>query len=68
MKCIIPKRKRLSQKDYDRMVEKLTQVNCCKCGRNIEVMSLAYATMHFDKKRYENRLCDKCRNESEDTK
>lgn len=68
MKCIIPKSKRLSQKDYDRMVEKLTQVNCCKCGENIQVMSMAYATLNFDKRRYENKLCDKCKKESEDTK
>ena len=68
MKCNMPKRKRLSEKDYDRIVEKLTNVNCCKCGANIEIMSFAYATMHFNKKRYENRLCDKCRNESEERK
>lgn len=49
------------------MVDALTNVKCCRCGRMIEVMSFAYATMNFDKKRYENRLCDKCKEESEDT-
>lgn len=67
MKCNIPKRKKLNPKEYDRIMQKLTQVNCCKCGRIIEVMSFAYATINFNKKRYENRLCDKCKEESEDT-
>ena len=65
MNCIITKRNKLTEKDYDRIVEALTQVRCCKCGYTIEVMSLAYATTHFDKKRYENRVCDKCKEESE---
>ena len=64
MKVIIPKSKPLTSNR--KLVDALTNVKCCKCGRVIEVMSLAYATMHFDKKRYENRLCDKCK-ESEDT-
>ena len=67
MKCNIPKHKRLKPSEYRRIVDKLTNVNCCKCGRTIEVMSFAYATMNFDRKRYENRLCDKCRKESEGT-
>ena len=67
MKCNMPKTKRMSRKEYLRLAAKLTQVNCCKCGRTIEVMSFAYATLHFDKKRYENRFCDKCKKESEDT-
>ena len=65
MKCNMPKQKPLSSKDYRKIVDALTNVNCCKCGETIEVMSLAYATMHFDKKRYNNRLCDKCKKESE---
>jgi hypothetical protein len=67
MKCNIPKRKKMTEREYNRMVEALTQVRCCKCGYTIEVMSFAYATMNFNKKRYENRLCDKCKKESEDT-
>ena len=67
MKVIIPKSKPLTPNQYRKLVETLTQVNCCKCGRNIQVMSMAYATLNFDKKRYENKLCDKCKKESEDT-
>ena len=64
MKCNLPKVKRMSEKDMNRLAETLTNVRCCKCGRVMEVMSLAYATMNFDKNRYENRLCDECRKES----
>lgn len=67
MKCNRPKRKKLKPEEYDRIVQKLTEVHCCKCGRIIEVMSFAYATMNFNKKRYENRVCDKCKEEREDT-
>lgn len=67
MKCNLPKNKNLSPREYRRLVDALTNVKCCRCGRMIEVMSFAYATMNFDKKRYENRLCDKCKEESEDT-
>lgn len=67
MKCNIPKRKKLTSAEYNRIVNALTQVNCCKCGQTIEVMSMAYATLHFDKKRYENRLCDRCKEERENT-
>lgn len=67
MKCNLPKRRRLKPREYQQIVDKLTNVNCCKCGRTIEVMSFAYAIRHFDNKRYENRLCDKCKEESEDT-
>ena len=66
MKVIVPKSKPLTCDEYKTLVDTLTNVKCCKCGETIEVMSVAYATMHFDKKRYENRLCDKCK-ESEDT-
>ena len=67
MNCIIRKRKKMTYREYYRMVEALTQVHCCKCGETIEVMSFAYATMNFNKKRYENRLCDKCKKEGEGT-
>lgn len=61
MKCNLPKAKRLSREDQARLEEALTTVTCCRCGQAIEVMSLAYAMMNFDKNRYENRLCDNCR-------
>lgn len=67
MKVIIPKSKPLTPNQHRKLVDTLTNVKCCKCGELIEVMSLAYATMNFNKKRYENRLCDKCKAESEDT-
>ena len=57
MKCNIPK---VTNRDVRRISELLTNVKCCKCGRVIEVMSEAYAVLHFDKKRYENRLCVYC--------
>ena len=63
MKCNIPKVKEV---DRQRLVEALTQVSCCKCGRLIEVMSVSYAVLNFDKKRYENKLCEKCRKETDD--
>jgi hypothetical protein len=68
MKCNIPKTTRLSPRDFAKMSEALTEVMCCKCGKIIETMSFAYATLNFDKNRYENRLCEKCTKESEDTK
>ena len=61
MKCNIPKRKKLKPNEYRRILDAITNVKCCKCGRIIEVMSFAYATMHFDRKRYDNKLCDKCK-------
>ena len=63
MKCNMPKHKPLSSKDYRKIVDAITNVRCCKCGETVEVMSMAYATINFDKKRYENRLCDKCKKE-----
>lgn len=65
MKCNMPKQKPLLFKDCRKIVDALTNVKCCKCGETIEVMSLAYATTYFNKKRYKNRLCDKCKKESE---
>jgi C4-type Zn-finger protein len=62
----MPKNKRIKPEDYRKIVDALTNVKCCKCGRTIQVMSFAYATMHFDRKRYENKLCEKCK-ESEGT-
>ena len=47
----------IKDRDIRKLVEELTQVKCCKCGRVIELMSEAYAVRYFDKKRYENRLC-----------
>ena len=64
MRCNIPK---VKHRDMRRMTELLTRVKCCKCGQVIEVMSEAYAILNFDKKRYENRVCEKCQRESEDT-
>lgn len=66
MKCNMPKRQKLNPQEYRRIVDKLTNINCCKCGRTIEVMSFAYATMTFDRKRYENRLCERCAREGAD--
>ena len=65
MKCNLPKSTRLRPKDYARITQALTEVKCCRCGRIIESMSFAYATLNFDKNRYENRLCKECTKESE---
>ena len=50
----------IKDRDIRKLAEALTQVKCCKCGQVIEVMSEAFAVRYFDKKRYENRLCEEC--------
>lgn len=65
MKCNIPK---VKNSNMNRLYEALTQIKCCKCGRVIEVMSEAYAVLHFDKKRYENRLCECCKKGTDNEK
>ena len=62
MKCNIPKVKEV---DRQRLIDALAQVRCCKCGRVVEVMSMPYVFLHFDKKRYENRLCKYCKEEAD---